>query len=100
MKYILKVKMKHKISLVILFSTQTESSSANNPRGIKGNSGMMEILYLDHDDNSTIEYVSQNSETCIPKMHIFYCIETYTSIKPDVKKIFKAYVTTRPLDQC
>ena len=95
-----KIKMKHKVSLVILFSTQAESSSANSPRGISEYFGMMEILYLDHYDNSTIEYVSQNSETCIPKMHVFYCIETYTSIQPDFKKIFKACVTTRPLDQC
>lgn len=88
LKITLKSKMKHKISLVILFSTQTESSSANSPKGIRGNFGMMEICYFDHDNNSTIEYVSQNSETCIPKMHAFYCIETYPSIKPDVKNIF------------
>lgn len=55
--------MKHKISLVILFPTQTESLSANSPRGIRGNFGMMEIRYFDHDSNSTVEYVSQNSET-------------------------------------
>ena len=95
-----KIKMKHKVSLVILFSTQAESSSTNSPRGISKYFGMMETLYLDHYDNSTIEYISQNSETCIPKMHAFYCIETYTSIQPDFKKIFKACVTTRPLDQC
>lgn len=88
LKITLKSKMNHKISLVILFSTQTESSSANSPKGIRGNFGMMEICYFDHDNNSTIEYVSQNSETCIPKMHAFYCIETYPSIKPDVKNIF------------
>ena len=88
LKITLKSKMKHKISLVILFSTQTESSSANSPKGLRGNFGMMEICYFDHDNNSTIEYVSQNSETCIPKMHAFYCIETYPSIKPDVKNIF------------
>lgn len=88
LKITLKIKMKHKISLVILFPTQTESSLANSPRGIRGNFGMMEIRYFDHDSNSTVEYVSQNSETCIPKMHAFYCKETYPSIKPDVKNIF------------